>query len=265
MATSDSDPAADGASDEEPTREAVRDRLDRVTDPELDESIVALDYVTEVAIDDDRVSVSLVLPTAWCSPAFAWMMATDARDEVEALPAVERATVSLEEHVHGEEITRGVAVRAAFSEVFEDAEDGVEAVRADLDRKARLARQFDAMEALLDAGATPEQVATLERGAVRFDGADDRATVAVRGGSVVLAADADPIAAYLRKARATGVVAEDGDRLFATPEGDPVAPDGFELVRRRSRLAKVNMSGQGSVCAALNESRRESLELGDAG
>ena len=37
-------------------------------------------------IDDGDVTVEFTLPTAWCSPAFAWMMATDARDEVDSLP-----------------------------------------------------------------------------------------------------------------------------------------------------------------------------------
>jgi hypothetical protein len=37
-------------------------------------------------IDDGDVTVEFTLPTAWCSPAFAWMMATDARGEVDSLP-----------------------------------------------------------------------------------------------------------------------------------------------------------------------------------
>ena len=46
----------------------------RVTDPELDESIVELDYVDQIDIGDDDVTVHFTLPTAWCSPAFAWMI-----------------------------------------------------------------------------------------------------------------------------------------------------------------------------------------------
>ncbi|WP_241997089.1 iron-sulfur cluster assembly protein, partial [Halorubrum sp. SD626R] len=56
----------------------VRDRLDRVEDPELARSIVELDYVDAIDIDGGRVLVQFTLPTAWCSPAFAWMMAVDA-------------------------------------------------------------------------------------------------------------------------------------------------------------------------------------------
>ncbi|MFB6135667.1 MAG: iron-sulfur cluster assembly protein [Halobacteriaceae archaeon] len=57
-------------------RGAVRAALDGVTDPELDRSLVDLGYVDEVAVDGGRATVRLTLPTAWCSPAFAWMMAT---------------------------------------------------------------------------------------------------------------------------------------------------------------------------------------------
>lgn len=117
----------------EPTEKAVRDRLDRVTDPELDESIVALEYIDEITIQRDSVTVDFTLPTAWCSPAFAWMMATDARDELEALERVETATIRLHEHMHETEITEGVNQRQSFAETFPDADGGVAEIRATLD------------------------------------------------------------------------------------------------------------------------------------
>jgi hypothetical protein len=68
--------------------------------------------------------------------------------------------------------------------------------------------------------------------------------------------DTDPIARYLEKARETGLLNDDHPELFRTPEGEPIEPAQFETVRHRTRLAGVNMSGQGSVCDALHESRR---------
>ena len=143
------------------TRAAVRDRLDRVTDPELDRSIVELEYIDAIEIDGDRVAVEFTLPTAWCSPAFAWMMAVDARDEVESLPSVERARITLNEHMHETEINRGVNERLSFAESFPDADGDVAAVRAELDEKARVARQYDAVEALLEAGLDAEAIVDL--------------------------------------------------------------------------------------------------------
>ncbi|MES3517327.1 MAG: iron-sulfur cluster assembly protein [Natronomonas sp.] len=238
--------------DRSPSVAAVREQLDGVTDPELDRSIVELDYIEDITIDGSHVSVIFVLPTAWCSPAFAWMMAVDARDEIEALPSVDRAEITLEEHLHEEEITRGVNDRQSFEETFPDAEGGVAGVRATLDAKARLARQYDAVEMLLKAGLDGEQIASLER---RHLSLDDPATVSLREESVVVPVEADPIEAYLEKAEAVGLTDDEHSKLFRTPESEPIDPDDFELVHNRTRLASTNMTGQGTICDALNEAR----------
>jgi metal-sulfur cluster biosynthetic enzyme len=237
---------------DEPSERAVRERLDRVTDPELDESIVALGYIDDITVEGARVTVEFTLPTAWCSPAFAWMMATDARDETESLPGVGRAVVRLHEHMHDEEITKGVNERLPFEETFPDADGGVADVRATLDEKARLARQYDAAEACLDAGLAPDQIARIR---VTDIWLDDPVVVFIRDRSIGVAIPPAPVESYLEKARETGLVADGHPELFRTPEGDPVPPDQFEMVHRRCRLASVNMGGQGSVCEALNDAR----------
>ncbi|AEH36100.1 iron-sulfur cluster assembly protein [Halopiger xanaduensis] len=263
-----------------PTRAAVRDRLDRVTDPELDRSIVELEYIDAIEIDGDRVTVEFTLPTAWCSPAFAWMMAVDARDEVESLPAVEEARIVLDEHMHAEEINRGVNERRSFAESFPDADGDVEAVRADLDEKARVARQYDAVETLLEAGLEPETIvdlrpADLER--YELEGADDggagaeaeRIAIYVQDRTVAVTVPAAPIDRYLEKARETGALAAPTEPLFRTPDGEPIDLESFDLVHRRGRLAQVNMSSQGGICDGLREARErrfggEGSATGDA-
>ncbi len=247
-----------------PSRDAILARLDRVTDPELDRSIVELEYIDALDIEDStdaggaHVGVDLLLPTAWCSPAFAWMMGVDAREAVESLPSVDRATIRFLDHMHATELDPGVNGDLSFADAFPDAEDEVAAVRAVLDDKARMARQFDAIEALVDAGLTGEQVATLTVGELVFDevGEDDRVAIYLADESFAVSVPAEPLRRYLEKARAVDVVTDDDDRLFRTPEGDAFDPPDFELVRQRSRLARVNMSGQGGVCDALGEQRR---------
>jgi len=230
----------------------IRERLHRVTDPELDESIVDLDYIDEITIESGQVTVEFTLPTAWCSPAFAWMMAVDARDEVEALPGVERATISLQEHLHDFQINEGINERLDFDDVFPDADGGVTEIRAALDDKARVARQYDAVEALLDAGLTPEQIVALEPSDVDLD---EPAAVYPDGQAFAVTVPVDPLESYLRKARETDTVDDEHGTLFRTPEGGPIDPDRFEIVHKRCRLATVNMGGQGTVCDALNEAR----------
>jgi metal-sulfur cluster biosynthetic enzyme len=261
MSGSSADPtsdAGDGRTSEpaDPTGDprgtaAVRDRLDRVEDPELARSIVDLDYIDAIDIDGDRVEVRFTLPTAWCSPAFAWMMATDARDEVEALDWVREARIELCDHMHGAEITAGVNARDSFGETFPDADGGVAAVRAAIADKARVSTQREAIDALLDAGVDPEQVVALERSDV--DVAGDEAHVDLGGLSVV--ADAAPIADYLDRVTTSGHVTAADDTLFLTPEGDPIPADQLDVVQKRSRLASVNMGGQGAVCDALHRAR----------
>lgn len=256
MAGSSSNRADEGTLTTRPTRAAVRDRLDRVVDPELDRSIVELDYVDRIEIDDGDVAVAFTLPTAWCSPAFAWMMATDSRDEVGSLPGTESVTIRLRDHMHGEEITRGVNAEETFESVFPDADGGVREVRAMLDDKARFARQHDAVEACLDAGLAPEQIVDLQRGDVELT--DGGAVVAVDDLHVVVRRD--PMADYLEKAGDSGHVTAPDDGLFLTVDGDPIPLGRFETVHKRTRLAGVNMGGQGAVCDALNESRRAKLD-----
>ncbi|AUV81590.1 metal-sulfur cluster biosynthetic enzyme [Salinigranum rubrum] len=242
----------------------VRARLDRVTDPELDESIVDLDYVDRIAIDETSVTVRFTLPTAWCSPAFAWMMATDARDELESIDGVDRAEIYLRDHMHQAEINEGVNARQSFEASFPDADGEVASVRATLDDKARLSRQYAAVETLLDAGVSSEQICELTPAGVAID--DDprregaRASVYLAEGAFAVTVDARPLDRYLCKAREVGIVEGEDDRLFRTPEGDPIDPESFELVHRRGRLAQTNMTGQGGVCDALNESRRRKLD-----
>jgi metal-sulfur cluster biosynthetic enzyme len=242
------------------TREAVHGRLDRVTDPELDRSIVELEYVDAIELDGNRVTVHLTLPTAWCSPAFAWMMTADAREEVESLPSAERARVYLHEHMHDREINRGVNAGLSFPDAFPDADDGVDAVRTELDRKARVARQYDAVEGLLEAGLDSETIVSLRLGDLERTDRDDRITIYLADRAVALSVPAEPIDDYLEKARVTDAVAEPDNVLFRTPEDEPIDPERFELVHRRGRLAKVNMSSQGGICDGLREARERRFE-----
>ncbi|RZH68936.1 iron-sulfur cluster assembly protein [Natrinema altunense] len=243
-----------------PTRAAVRDRLDRVTDPELDCSIVELEYVDGIEITGHRVAVDLTLPTAWCSPAFAWMMAVDARDEVESLPTVEESRLTLHDHMHETEITRGVNERLSFGETFPDADGDVAAVRAELDEKARVARQYDAVEALLDAGLDAEAIVDLSLRDLEMDDSTNTVAVYVDDCSFAVTVPNDPIERYLHKARETALVSEPDDPLFRTPEGDPIEAESFVLVHRRGRLTQVNMSSQGGICDGLREARERRLE-----
>ena len=254
MSESITDPmehTGDGPADSQHQTVAVRDRLDRVEDPELARSIVELDYIDTIQVDGSHVEVRFTLPTAWCSPAFAWMMATDARDEVEALDWANKARIELCDHMHGKEITTGVNACDSFGETFPDADGDVAAVRAAIADKARVSRQREAVQVLLDAGVNPEQIVSLERSDIDIN--NDEAHVELDGLSIVV--DAAPITDYLDRVTTSGHVTTDDDTLFLTPEGHPIPADQLDVVQKRSRLATVNMGGQGAVCDALHRAR----------
>jgi len=253
-ANSTEDPA-----DSTPTPDQVRAALKSVTDPELDRSIVELDYIDEIRIEargnSAHVHVAFTLPTAWCSPAFAWMMAVDTRDAAEALPTVADCTVELREHMHETEVNHGVNEGISFAAAFPDAEDGITHLRASLDEKAVLSRQYTAVETLLDAGLDLEQIAQLEYSDIDRDAAANGIAVDVPGAALGVVAPAAAIDRYLEKARSLDYFTA-SNRLFRTPDGAPIDPADAELVHRRARLAQVNMDGQGGVCDALHQARQ---------
>jgi metal-sulfur cluster biosynthetic enzyme len=100
-------------------------RLATVNDPELDESVVELDFITDVSVGGDgAVSLSFRLPTYWCAANFAFLMAEDMRTAVAALPWVTRVNVTLGEHMYSETINRGMAETQSFQTAFGAEADG---------------------------------------------------------------------------------------------------------------------------------------------
>src|ERR1700685_3636388 len=84
-------------------------QLDSVTDPELDESVTELGFITHVDVDaNGHVQIGFRLPTYWCAANFAFLMADDMRRAVTGLPWVTKVTVGLGEHMYADQINRGV-------------------------------------------------------------------------------------------------------------------------------------------------------------
>src|SRR5471030_3411258 len=129
-------------------------RLESVIDPELDESVTELGFVTSVGVDaDEHVRIDFRLPTDWCSANFAFLMADDMRIAVAALPWVEKVTVGLGEHMYADEINRGVAAGLSFQATFgSEASGELEEVRRTFMVKAFQRRQEALLAYLLDRG-----------------------------------------------------------------------------------------------------------------
>jgi metal-sulfur cluster biosynthetic enzyme len=223
------------------TRARVLEALGEVHDPELDEPVTSLGFVTscEVTPDGD-VEILLRLPTPQCAPNFAYLMAADARDVVRRLPGVRRAAVRLEDHYTGEEINAAIARGEGFSQAFpgETDDDRLDSLRTLFQRKALVARQARLCEALLAGGATPEQI-TGQRVADLPDGRDARRCLELRA---LLDISHDPDAP-----------------AFVLPGGEPVTADELGRWLRAARLVRTSLEVNGGICRSLLETRHRAV------
>ncbi|HZX03259.1 iron-sulfur cluster assembly protein [Kribbella sp.] len=138
-------------------RDRVLDALGAVRDPELDEPITTLGFVSTCVVSAaGDVVVRLRLPTYFCAPNFAFLMVADAYDAVTALPWVRTADVALEDHFAATQINAGVAARAGFAGSFAgEAAGELDELRRTFVRKAVLAGTDVVCRPLVAAGIDP--------------------------------------------------------------------------------------------------------------
>jgi metal-sulfur cluster biosynthetic enzyme len=145
--------------------------LATVMDPELDESVTELGFVTAVEFageSESEVRIAFKLPTYWCAANFAFLMADDMRRAVQTLPWVTDVQVHLHDHMYAEAINQGVATGAGFQAAFGDAaEGGLEQLRQTFLVKAFQRRQEALLQHLLDAGHSSTALAAMDLAALQ--------------------------------------------------------------------------------------------------
>ena len=129
-------------------------RLETVTDPELDEPVTALEFVTRADVDADNcVHIEFRLPTYWCAANFSFLMADDMRNAVKDLPWVADVSVVLGEHMYADKINAGLARGLSFQETFGAEADGdLDELRRTFLLKAFQRRQAALLAHLIEAG-----------------------------------------------------------------------------------------------------------------
>jgi metal-sulfur cluster biosynthetic enzyme len=217
--------------------------LDGVRDPELDEPITTLGFVTSATLSaDGDAQVRLRLPTYFCAPNFAFLMVADAYDAVAAVPGVRRAQVVLDEHFASDAINGGVAAHAGFALSFDgEAAGELHSLRADFLRKAVLAGTDQVCRPLLAAGTDPAALPGMTLGAV----------------------PPSPALQRLRERRAElGLPAGDDAALLIDPKtGESVAPGDLRLHLGRARLTRTSLEANGSICRGMLRHRYDSPGL----
>jgi metal-sulfur cluster biosynthetic enzyme len=218
------------------TREKVLDALSGVRDPELDEAITDLDFVSELKIDGGTVSVRLRLPTYFCAPNFAYLMVADAKAAVLTVPGVEQARVVLDDHYASEEINAGMAEERGFGGTFpgETAGDDLDELRTIFRRKSFVSRQEKLCRTLLSYGRTPAELAGMRLGEVPPSEAFEK---------------------YLERRAELGLDVSEEAPLVVDPDGKKV-PEGAVVEHLRfARTVRVSIEGNAGLCRGLLATR----------
>jgi len=210
--------------------------LSTVCDPELDEPITELGFVKEVRIDGDAVTVTLWLPTYFCAPNFAYIMAADAKAAVGAVEGVTDVAIRLVDHHAADEINGGLAAGKDFDETFpgETAGSGLAEVRLRFDRKAFVARQQQLYRSLAEDGLTPAEI-------LRLTIADLPPTPDTRR--------------YLDRRARVGLDTSGGAAFLVDLDGNAITEDTLERHLLFARTVSVSIEGNASFCRGLLATR----------
>ena len=222
----------------------VQAAIAQVRDPEIDETVAALNFIVGTEIDGDAVTVTLRLPTFWCPANFVFMMGGDIRDAVRALPWVRQFKFELIDHFAADEISRSITENRSFSKTFPNlAQKDLGDLRLTFDRKAFLMRQGALIDFMRRNGFADDFLVHASVG-------DLRALAEAHGGTLAeLALD------YLAKREAIGLSIAADDRAVTTPEGQAIAVAELQTHLREARKVTMSAQSNGEMCRILMSAR----------
>ena len=211
--------------------------LGAVVDPELDEPITDLGFVRSLLITGRDVEVHLRLPTSFCAPNFAYLMASDAKDVLVALDWTDQVVVELDDHHDSDIINAGLAADAGYRATFgHEAEDNLDDLRLTFQRKAHTAAMERCLTQLVrsDPG---RPVALL--GSVRLHELPDDQTKR----------------ALLRRRSTLGLSVAPEALVMVDHHGHGYPPDDVPMTLRRARSTRISIDGNAHFCRGLLRTR----------
>lgn len=210
--------------------------LATVSDPELDQPITDLGFVRSITLDDHGVIVRLRLPTAFCAPNFAYLMASDAQDALRMVENLGTVHVLLDDHHDSQKINAGLAANAGYRGTFGDeASDSLADLRRTFLRKAHAA----AMERCV--------AAHLKESDLRLD---EIFRLTLRD----LAAGKDKTA-LLRRRVDVGLSICPSSRVVVDDEGHSLSRVEVPMRLRFARSVRISMEGNAHFCRGLLATR----------
>jgi metal-sulfur cluster biosynthetic enzyme len=234
-----------GEQNEQVRNRQARDRqaevwvcLQGVTDPELDESVTELNFVSKIDVDpESRVHIEFRLPTYWCAANFSFLMADDMRRAVSALDWVVSVSVVLGEHMYADKINAGLSKGLSFQETFgAEADGGLDDLRQTFLVKAFQRRQVALLNHLVGVGHSPQAIVSLTLTELGCLPVDDEGEKLVRR--------------YLDRRAVVGLLRAD-EPAFVDAKGARVKAEGFAAYVSGLRGVGINAEFNGALCRGL--------------
>lgn len=219
-------------------RETAYLALGAVMDPELDEPITTLGFVRSLNVSPGgNVKVHLRLPTSFCSPNFAYLMASDAKDALNHLDWTRNVVVELDDHHDSPIINAGLAADAGYRGTFgHEAEDSLDELRETFRRKAHTAAMERCLTALLRADPGRSESAL---------GEVTLADLPSEGGKVAL----------LKRREALGLSTAPAALVMVDHSGASYPPEAVPMALRRARSTRISIDGNAHFCRGLLRTR----------
>jgi metal-sulfur cluster biosynthetic enzyme len=90
------------------TRRLIFDELSKIVDPEIGVSIMELELVDKVDIEEKGVNVDLHLTSPFCPAVFGFKIAQDVRDNIYRIEGIEKVKINVSNHFMAEAINKQV-------------------------------------------------------------------------------------------------------------------------------------------------------------
>lgn len=226
------------------------EKINLVYDPELDKSVVEMNFIEKVKVQGAKVSVVMRLPTYWCSPNFAFIMAEDIRDRVMEIPWVKKVMVNLKDHSASDEINKGVSEGKSFSEVFTHMASGdLNEVRKKFRIKSFIARQEKLLRDLINFGMDKEMLNLTIKELESHKAIEDRAV----------------LDRYLTLSLELGLSSHPNDLAFKKHTGERINPLELSDYLLEARRTRMSMEFNATYCRGLLDTRYQTAlsEKGD--
>ena len=90
------------------TRRLIFDELSKIVDPEIGVSIMELELIDKVDIEEKDVNVDLHLTSPFCPAVFGFKIAQDVRDNIYKIEGIENVKINVSNHFMAEAINKQV-------------------------------------------------------------------------------------------------------------------------------------------------------------